>query len=168
MNGQVFWLTGLPGAGKTTIAKALYEKLKADHPELVYLDGDLLRQVFNNHQYDPESRKQLALSYSRLCQQLAQQGHSVICATVSMFHEVQQWNRQHINRYHEVFLDVPFEVLRQRNQKELYSDAENGEQQHVHGINLDYEVPIHPDCVVINDGRHNMDEIVSMICKGIE
>jgi len=166
MESQVFWLTGLPGAGKTTIAKALYEKLKPAHPDLVYLDGDLMRQVFNNFSYDPDSRRQLALSYSRLCHLLSQQNHSVICATVSMFHEVRDWNRQNIENYHEVYIEVPLEVLKQRDQKGLYSQAQDGRQNNVHGINLAFEKPESPDLIVNNDGQYAVGKIVDMILEG--
>lgn len=165
MNGMVFWLTGLPGAGKTTVAKALYEKLKPQVPELIYLDGDVLRQVFGNFQYDPGNRMQLAQTYSRLCLQLSRQGHSVICATVSMFHAVREWNRENIPHYHEVYLEVPYKVLRQRNQKDLYSGAENGQQQHVHGVDMDFETPTTPDSIIVNDGRYDVAQIVDIICK---
>ena len=44
----VYWITGLSGAGKTTIGKLLYEKLKSEYPNTVLLDGDTLRRVFGD------------------------------------------------------------------------------------------------------------------------
>ena len=165
MKGHVFWVTGLPGAGKTTIAKALYSRLKPGRPELVYLDGDMMRQVFGNFQYDPASRKQLALSYSRMCSLLSEQGHDVICATVSMFHEVHEWNRQHLNHYHEIYLDVPFDVLHRRNQKDLYRKASEGQAKNVYGIDIAFEKPQCPDIVIHNDGNIEVDSIVESLME---
>lgn len=167
MNGQVFWITGLPGAGKTTIAKALYEVLKPQRPELVYLDGDMLRDVFRNYRYDLASRKELALSYSRMCHLLSRQGHSVICATVSLFHQVHQWNRQNIDKYQEIYLDVPLDVLRHRNQKGLYLSAGGECQKNVYGLDIAFETPERPDFIIHNDGRENLDKIVTTILEGI-
>lgn len=141
---QVIWITGFPGAGKTTVAKALADKMR-DTRKVILLDGDVLREIFNNKQYDLDSRLGLASSYARLCAELAKQNNIVIIATVSMFDQVRDWNRQHIDNYLEVFLDVDIELLIERDQKGLYSSALKQEQGHVIGVNLEYEVPKSPD-----------------------
>lgn len=78
--GAVYWITGLSGAGKTTIGKIVYEKLKEIHSNTVFLDGDTLRQVFdedlgyeeplqpdltlqNDGQNSPEEQAQMILSH---------------------------------------------------------------------------------------------------------
>ena len=98
--GIVYWITGPAGAGKTTIGKLLYEKIKETEPNTVFLDGDTLREVFGNDLgYSKEDRRKCAMRYSRLCAMLQSQGMNVICCTISMFDSVREWNRANISNY---------------------------------------------------------------------
>jgi cytidine diphosphoramidate kinase len=151
--GCVYWFTGLSGAGKTTIGRLFYERLRQHHRHVVFLDGDVLREVFGNdlgHSLD--QRMQSAMRNSRLCKMLSDQGIDVVCATISMFHECRRWNRQHIPAYREIYIRVPKAVLIERDQKQLYSRAMRGEIQNVMGVDLDIEEPECPDLVIDNDG----------------
>ena len=160
---MVIWITGLPGSGKTTVAKALYQELMNMQQQVVLLDGDALREALNNKQYENSARKELALTYSRLAKMHSQQGQTVICATVSMFDEVRDWNRQHIDDYLEVYLEVSKEVLLERNQKGLYSKAEQGLVQNMLGFDLDFEAPKQPDLVFNNNGQLTPKQIIEKI-----
>jgi adenylylsulfate kinase len=119
--GQVIWITGLPGSGKTTLAVELVKSLRKHLANVVHLDGDSLRQVLSNHDYSIEGRKALALQYSGLAKLLAEQGQIVIVSTVSLFHDVHDWNRAHFPRYVEVWLQPSQDSLMQRDQKGLYT-----------------------------------------------
>lgn len=146
---RVFWLTGLAGSGKSTLGKALQSHFISQGWPVVYLDGDQLREVFGNNQdYSRQGRLELAWRYSHLCHMLATQGLNVICATISLFHEIQTWNRKHLPGYTEIVLDVPFEILLQRDPKQLYSRALKGELTEVIGVDLEPEWPLHPDLVL--------------------
>jgi cytidine diphosphoramidate kinase len=160
----VFWITGLPGAGKTTIARQLYEILKVEKRNVVLLDGDQLRKVFADEtNYDYSSRKNLAQKYSRLCKYLSDQGHTVIIATVSMFHDIRDWNRKNINSYAEVYIKVPIEILAERDQKNLYSMGMKGEVNNVLGIDVEIEEPMEPDVILNNDGAESLPDLVQKI-----
>ncbi len=118
----VYWITGLSGAGKTSVGKLLYEKMKQKYPNIVFLDGDVLREVFGNDLgYTREERIKCAMRYARLCRMLQEQGMNVICCTISMFDEIRSWNREHIANYREIYVKVSMEELVRRNQKGLYS-----------------------------------------------
>ena len=74
--GQVIWVTGLSGAGKTTLAKEIVQQYWKSNISPIYLDGDDLRQIFNKGQRDTknhrrEERADLAFKYSRLCKLLS-------------------------------------------------------------------------------------------------
>jgi adenylylsulfate kinase-like enzyme len=147
--GLVIWVTGLSGAGKSTVARHLVRCLSHRGRKPILLDGDELRDVFGSTQvFDPESRRRLAFTYSRLCRLLAGQGHTVICATISLYHAVHSWNRANIPRYTEVLLDVPLDELHRRNPKGVY--GETADQTDVVGVGLTAEFPIAPDLVVRN------------------
>lgn len=120
----VYWITGLSGAGKTSVGKLLYEKMKQKYPNTVFLDGDVLREVFGNDLgYTREERLKCAMRYARLCKMLQEQGMNVICCTISMFDEIRSWNRENIGSYREIYVRVSMEVLIKRNQKGLYSTS---------------------------------------------
>ena len=102
MKGDIFWLTGLSGAGKTSIGKLLFKKIKKEEPNTIFLDGDELRSIFNiKNSFSMENRLSLSYSYSKFCNFLANQNLNVVIATISMFQEVRSWNRENIDNYNE-------------------------------------------------------------------
>ena len=162
--GRVLWLTGLAGSGKTTIGRRLADRLQRAGQPVVFLDGDGLRELFGRDLgHSPAERRRLAGMYGRLCRLLSGQGITVVCATISLFHEVHDWNRRHIPGYTEVYLKVPMVVLRERDQKGLYSRALRGAVDNVMGVDLPMEEPRNPDLVVLNDGNATPDEILDQI-----
>lgn len=167
--GTVYWLTGLSGAGKTTIGHLLYDYLNLSKINLVFLDGDILREVFGNDLgHSLEDRKRSAQRNSRLCRMLANQGLDVICATISMFHECRQWNSDNILNYIEIYIEVPIEELIRRDQKQLYSRALRGEAKDIMGIDLPVEAPLNPDIILGNDGSKEALVLVDELIKKID
>lgn len=164
MQNNVFWITGLSGAGKTTIAHLLREQLQALGHAVILLDGDTLRHILGNQfGHDPKDRQQLGFIYARLCQELAQQGFTVICATISLFHALHTWNRTHIPHYKEIYLTVPLEERKERDPKGLYQQAQSGEITQMAGLHHHIEVPLQPDLVIHNYGETTPEAAVAAI-----
>lgn len=163
--GVVYWVTGLSGAGKTTIGTIMFNRLKEKKNNIVRLDGDNLRTIFKSSDYTYEGRKKLGYQYSAMCKMLADQGIDVIICTIAMYDELRQWNRDNIEKYKEIYLEVSIEELIKRDQKGMYSKALRNEMDNVMGINLDYEAPKHPDITVNNSGEKTPEEIVDMIMQ---
>ena len=162
--GRLYWITGLAGAGKSGLARRLFEIMKPQNSALIYLDGDSLREIFDaNGQYKETQRHQIAMKYSRLCHLLTTQGVDVICATISMFDDVRDWNRKHISKYTEIYLEVSFPVLRERNQHGLYSSGQHI--RNVVGCDIDAQFPKNPDIVLRNDGEHTIDELAQCLLE---
>ena len=127
-SGHVFWITGMSGTGKTTIGRELWLRLRASGRAAVFLDGDTLREVVSDDLgHTAEHRRLSAMRNGRLCQMLAAQGLDVVCATISLFHDVQRWNRTNIPGYREIYLRVPFAELERRDPKGIYARARRGE-----------------------------------------
>lgn len=150
MNKQakVYWITGLSGSGKTTLCELLVAHLRKSGETVIKLDGDELRTIFRGSGHDRDSRKELAGRYGKLCRLLSSQGVNVAISTISLFHEVHNWNREYIPGYMEIYLDVPLEVVRTRDPKKIYERAEKGELQDVAGVDLKIEPPVNPDVVI--------------------
>ena len=159
-HGKVIWITGLSGAGKTTLARELLQHLP--QPRLL-LDGDEMRQAFAPlaDGYDLESRKKFAFAYTRLCKLAAEQGLTVVCATISMFHDVHRWNRENLPGYVEVYLEIPETVRRDRDHKRVYH-APVGQKTPVVGRDFPPELPECPD-IVINDSALTTKKITERI-----
>lgn len=162
--GVLYWITGLSGAGKTTIGTALYYKLKENFSNVILLDGDILKNIVgDNAGYSLQERHERAVKYSKLCNALVEQGIIVICCTIAMFEDVRKWNRDNNDLYVEVFLDVPLNVLIERDQKGLYSQYNSGNIHNVAGLDVGVELPESPDIRIMNDGKTTMNECVDII-----
>jgi adenylylsulfate kinase-like enzyme/phosphohistidine swiveling domain-containing protein len=164
--GRVFWITGLSGAGKTTLGQELSRRLRAAGRSVTFLDGDALRAVIaEDLGHNADNRRRSAMRNARLCRLLAGQGTYVVCATISMFHEVQRWNRENIPGYREIYLRVPLDELRRRDSKGIYAGTSN-----VVGIDLPAEAPEAPDLVLDNYGALDVatavDRILAVCPKG--
>ncbi|MBU5488413.1 adenylyl-sulfate kinase [Clostridium sp. MSJ-8] len=158
--GILYWITGLAGSGKTTIGNMLYYEIKKKKSNTVILDGDILKNISKEISgYSYEDRKKRARVYSNICKMLVDQGINVVICTIAMFDEIREWNRNNIDKYIEVFLDVDIEVLLKRNKKGLYSDNKSN----VVGIDVEVEFPKNPDIIINNDGRYSVKECMDII-----
>jgi len=160
--GTVYWVTGLAGAGKTTIARLLYQHLREQGPNVAFLDGDILREVYGDDLgHTAADRRQVAGRHARLCRMLARQGLDVVIATISMFDDVRQWNRDHIPNYCEVYLEVPMEELVRRDQKGLYTGGLAGDVTNVMGVDMAVELPQNPTVTLVNDGKQSPEDVLA-------
>ncbi len=168
--GTVYWITGLSGAGKTTLATALVEKLKTTGKHPIFLDGDAMRDIFDTTKnLNQNERFLLSKKYAKLCQVLANQGFDVVCATISLFHETQSWNRKHITHYVEIFLQVPLAELKKRDPKEIYAKHTAGEMPNVVGIDIPAEFPKQPDILIdFNDGLSTSEAVNQIINQPLQ
>lgn len=151
--GRVLWITGLSSAGKTTMAKMVFEYVRNSSGDVTLLDGDAVRELMGGDLgHDGDGRLANAYRVSRLCRFLSVQGHNVVCATMSLFDEIHQWNRRNLPRYTEVYLKVPMDVLHTRDAKGLYRAANFGTATGVVGADLPFVAPRQPDFVYENTG----------------
>lgn len=162
--GILYWITGLSGSGKTTIGNRLYYELKQKEENVVLLDGDVLKSIIGEDLgYTESDRRKRAGKYARICKMLTDQGIIVICCTIAMYEEVREWNRKNNKSYVEVFLDVPMEVLIERDQKGMYSQYKDGKINNVAGMDVQVEFPRNSDLILKNDGSKSIRECVAEI-----
>ena len=145
----VVWLTGLSGAGKTSIAVELELALRTRGHSLVRLDGDVLRKgLCHDLGFTPEDRAENIRRAAEVCGLLLDAGQIVLAAFISPFAAERSQARALIEqhgRFIEVFVDTPMAVAEQRDVKGLYRRARQGQIPHFTGIGSPYEPPASPD-----------------------
>ncbi len=164
---MVIWIIGLSGAGKSTLARELVSKIRNDNQKVVLLDGDIIRSLFKNDvDHSIEGRRRNAERISMLSRFLANEGIHVVGAVLSIFPEWQDWNRENIPDYIEVYLKVSMETLLKREIKNLYGAALKGEIKNVVGVDIPFPEPTKSDLILDNErGRDEMREFVEQIMQ---
>lgn len=146
---MVIWIIGLSSSGKTTIGLKLYDLLKKELSNLVFLDGDILREVWGDQlTHDVKGRYKNAERISKLCKMLDNQNINIIASVLSIFPEWQDWNRKNFESYFEIFLDVPYSTLKKRDTKSLYKNAENGKIKNVVGVDIEFPKPTKSNLII--------------------
>jgi adenylylsulfate kinase-like enzyme len=113
----VLWITGLSGVGKSTLARRLMDALASSDSPPMLLDGDTIRlhgDAELRDRHDLASRRRRAWRIAQLAHEVALRSQPVIVATISLFRDVQAWNRRHHSHFAEIVIDAPIDLLRQR------------------------------------------------------
>jgi bifunctional enzyme CysN/CysC len=150
--GAVVWLTGLSGAGKSTIAQALERELFQRNINVYVLDGDNVRHGLNsNLGFSPEDREENIRRVAEVANLMADSGLVVITAFISPYRSDRARARavalEGGSDFIEVFVDAPLAVCEQRDPKQLYKKARAGEIKEFTGIDAPYESPEDPEIV---------------------
>jgi bifunctional enzyme CysN/CysC len=167
--GAVIWLTGLSGAGKSTIAQALERDLYHRGMHTYVLDGDNIRHGLNsNLGFSPDDRVENIRRVSEVAKLMADAGTVVITAFISPYRMDRRRAREIAlegnAEFIEVFVDAPLEVCEARDPKNLYKKARAGEILEFTGIDAPYEAPDDPEIVVHTD-KQTVDESVATILE---
>ncbi|SEM56665.1 adenylyl-sulfate kinase [Streptacidiphilus jiangxiensis] len=148
--GATVWLTGLPSAGKTTIASALAERLRADGRRVEILDGDEVRAALSaDLGFSREDRRAHIARVGMIAEVLARNGVLVLVPVIAPYADARAAIRQrHVSSgtaYFEVHVATPVDVCSERDVKGLYAKQAAGEISGLTGVDDPYEVPTSPD-----------------------
>jgi bifunctional enzyme CysN/CysC len=146
--GQVLWLTGLSGSGKSTIANALEKELYAEGKKTYVLDGDNIRHGLNKDLgFNDNDRVENIRRVAEVAKLMCDAGLIVITAFISPFRTERDMARSlfQSGEFKEIFISTPLKIAEQRDPKGLYKKARKGEIPNFTGINSPYEKPLHPE-----------------------
>ncbi len=147
----VIWLTGLPGAGKSTIANALEVRLHALGHHTYTLDGDNLRSRLNRDLgFSPADRVENIRRVGEVASLMVDAGLIALVALISPFRADRRAARSLVapGQFIEVHVDVPLAVAEARDPKGLYRRARQGQIADFTGVDSPYEIPEHAELVV--------------------
>ncbi len=166
--GATLWFTGLPGAGKSTVAAAVEERLLEAGQAAFLLDGDNLRHGLNGDLgFDETARRENVRRTAHVARLLAESGTVALVSLVSPYaadretaaalHEADDL------QFIEIFVDAPLELCEQRDPKGLYARARAGELAGLTGVGAPYEAPANPDLVLGCDGETVEEEVARVM-----
>jgi len=166
--GRTVWLTGLPSAGKTTIARALEKRLLDEGRRVEVLDGDVVRtHLTKGLGFSREDRDENVRRIGFVANLLSRNGVTVLCSVISPYRAVRDEVRElHDGRFVEVHVSTPVEVCSERDVKGLYAKQRTGEIRGLTGVDDPYEPPLDPEVVVPTE-RLSVDEAAELVWQAI-
>ena len=166
--GRTIWFTGLPSAGKTTIAQALGKRLVEEGFPVEVLDGDVIRTYLSKDLgFTQADRDENVRRVGFVADLLSRNGVYVLCSLVSPYREVREEVRvRHQGRFFEVYVATPATVCEQRDVKGLYSQHKAGLIQHLTGADDPYEPPLYPE-VSLQAGEQTVEESVELVYQAL-
>ncbi len=157
----IIWLTGLSGAGKSTVADLLEQKLNKQDKHTFLLDGDNLRHTLNQDLgFSDDDRNENIRRIGHVGKLMVDAGLIVIASFISPFEKQRKLTRKLFEKdeYIEVFLNTPLEVCEKRDTKGLYKKARLGLLKDFTGIDSAYEIPKNPEMTLYGE-KYTADEL---------
>jgi len=152
--GAIIWLTGLSGAGKSTVATELERELFQMGLHTYILDGDNIRHGLSaNLGFSPEDRTENIRRVGEVAKLMMDAGTLVITAFISPYRDDRRLARSLVNEgeFVEVYVNAPLEVCEQRDSKGLYKKARAGQIANFTGVSAPYEAPEKPEVIIHTD-----------------
>ena len=169
--GATIWFTGLPAAGKSTIAAALEERLVTSGRPAFMLDGDNLRHGLNGDLgFNEAARSENVRRTAHVARLLAESGTLAIVSLVSPYAQ----DREAAASLHadadlpflEIFVDAPLRLCEERDPKGLYARARAGKLAGLTGVDAPYETPLKPD-LILHSGEESVESAVERVVQAL-
>jgi len=162
---STLWITGLPCAGKTTLAKRIKEELDNRGYKAVHLDGDDVRDKLNaDLGFSAEDRKENLRRVAHIAKLFNENGNFVIASFVSPSNCLRQMVADIIGNFKLVYANSSLETCEKRDVKGMYKKARSGEIQKFTGISAPFEEP-GSDCIVVDTENNNLEDCVEQILE---
>src|SRR5207248_8916334 len=165
--GFCVWFTGLSGAGKSTTAEIVVDRLLEHGRQVTLLDGDIVRtHLSKGLGFSKKDRDTNILRIGFVASEIVRHGGAVVCAAVSPYRATRDAVREMVGRsnFVEVFVDTPLDVCEARDKKGMYAQARRGAIKNFTGIDDPYEVPLNAE-VTIETTRATAEENAARIVE---
>jgi len=161
------WLIGPSASGKSTIAKDLYNKIQKDVSDLIIIDGDNIRELFDNkYGYDAVSRSKVTKKYIKLVKWLQNFKISSIVSVISPFEKDRLNCKESLAGYKQIYLKCSIETRMLRDKKNLYKPALQGLKKNVIDVDIPFDKSSINDLVIETD-KDNVEISTNKIIESI-
>jgi cytidine diphosphoramidate kinase len=166
----VIWITGISGAGKTTLGSYFFKYLKKKKINSIFLDGDETRKIFFGYgKYSLNDRDLHAIKLTNLVKYLSDQNINIIISANITSQKYRNWCKKNIKFFLEVFIDASLDELLKRDYKKLYYLALKKKIKNVVGVDIPFKKPIKPHLVIKNStSKKNLFKNILKINKEIK
>ena len=162
--GILFWITGLSGSGKTTIAKKIKKDIIQLYGPTLLVSGDNLRKIFKFNKYTYNERVSNSKKFCKFAKFVTNQKINLIFAAVGMMDSMRKWYRNNIDNYIEIYIKDDLNKIIKFKKKKIYNKKRSDD---VVGFSIKPEFPKQPDIIINNDFKKSTDDLANNLIKKI-
>ena len=161
--GIVFWITGLPSSGKSSISQNIFRGIEKRYGPTLRLSGDDIRKMFGLKGYTKRERLRIGFKYHEFCKKISRLGINVLFDVVCLFEKIRKKNRKYLKNYLEIFIKTESKILIERKQKYFYK----AKTKNVYAIDLKPEFPKKPEIVINNNFKKSIRYLSNSLLRKI-
>jgi adenylylsulfate kinase len=162
--GILFWITGLSGSGKTTIAKKIAKKISYLYGPSLEISGDDFRKAFKLNNFTYKSRIKNLWKYHHFCKLITDKKINLIFSIMGLYDRARNWNRKNIENYVEIYVEANMKKI--MSQKRLETHLKR--KRNIVGFDIKAELPKKPHVKVINNFDQDLEKISEEVLKKIK
>lgn len=161
--GILFWITGLPGSGKSTISKIIVKDIRKNYGPTIIIHGDELRAIFDLKGYSRKERFLNGKKFINLIKLIVRQKFNVVFAVVGLFDKLRKINKNEFKNYIEIYIKADLEKVIKLSNKKFYKKKKN-----IIGLDIKAEFPKNPNILIINSFKTNPNTLALELKKKID
>lgn len=162
--GILFWITGLSGSGKTTIAKKIKKKITYLYGPTLEISGNDFRKVIKFDKFSKKARTKNVMKNVRFAKLITDQKINLIFNLIGMYKKARSWNRKNIDNYVEIYIKTDINKIINFKKKSVYF----GKKKNIVGLHIKAEYPTKPHIIIKNDFEETLDKLSKELLNKIK